>query len=103
MKRSLSTFLATLFLAFPTWADVGHTSHDNARDHAAMTTTLSQGQVQKVDKAQNKLTIKHEPLDNLGMPAMTMVFRVRDVSWLDQVNRATASGFWPRKLMASSP
>lgn len=47
--------------------------------------TLSEGAIQKVDKDTGKLTIKHGPLDNLGMPAMTMAFKVRDLAMLDQV------------------
>ena len=33
------------------------------------------GEVRKVDTEQGKVTIKHDAIDNLGMPAMTMVFR----------------------------
>src|SRR5688572_20364432 len=33
------------------------------------------GEVRKVDKQQGKLTLRHGPLSNLDMPAMTMVFR----------------------------
>ncbi|SDR51409.1 Copper binding protein CusF [Rhizobiales bacterium GAS113] len=36
------------------------------------------GVVEKIDAAQQKITIKHGPLDNLGMPAMTMVFKAAD-------------------------
>ena len=39
----------------------------------------------KVDKAAAKITIKHGPLANLGMPPMTMAFRVSDPAMLDQV------------------
>mgnify|MGYP001141178837 FL=1 len=46
---------------------------------------LTEGVVKKVDKAQGKLTLKHGPLESLDMPGMTMVFRVQDVSWLDQI------------------
>jgi Cu/Ag efflux protein CusF len=46
---------------------------------------LSEGEVKKVDKEAGKLTIKHGPLENLGMPAMTMVFRVADPAMLDEV------------------
>lgn len=46
---------------------------------------LSEGEIRKVDKAAGKLTIKHGPLDNLGMPAMTMIFRVKDPAMLDQI------------------
>ena len=47
--------------------------------------TLSEGEVKRVDKSAGKLIIKHGPLANLGMPAMTMVFRVGDPAMLDQV------------------
>ena len=46
---------------------------------------LAEGGVQKVDKDTGKLTIKHGPLNNLGMPAMTMAFKVQDPAMLDQV------------------
>lgn len=36
---------------------------------------LTAGEVRKVDADQGKLTIKHEPIENLDMPAMTMVFK----------------------------
>lgn len=39
---------------------------------------LTAGEVRKVDLEQGKLTIKHEALDNLDMPAMTMVFKAAD-------------------------
>ncbi|MCS0660564.1 copper-binding protein [Massilia terrae] len=47
--------------------------------------TLSEGGIQKVDKDAGKLTVKHGPLNNLGMPAMTMAFKVQDPAMLDQV------------------
>jgi len=46
---------------------------------------MTEGEVKKVDKDTGKLTIKHGPLTNLDMPAMTMVFRVKDPTMLDQV------------------
>lgn len=46
---------------------------------------LSEGEVKKVDKEAGKITIKHGPLKNLGMPNMTMVFRATDPAMLDQV------------------
>jgi len=35
------------------------------------------GQVQKIDTEQGKITLKHGPIKNLDMDAMTMVFRVQ--------------------------
>lgn len=52
---------------------------------AAFSQEYTKGEVTKVDTAQKKLTIKHEELKNLDMPAMTMVFVVADETMLDQV------------------
>lgn len=41
------------------------------------------GEVRKVDIAQGKLTLRHGPLANLDMPAMTMVFTVSSPKLLD--------------------
>jgi Cu/Ag efflux protein CusF len=46
---------------------------------------LSEGEIKKVDKDAGKLTIKHGPLNNLGMSGMTMAFKVQDPALLDQV------------------
>jgi Cu(I)/Ag(I) efflux system protein CusF len=42
--------------------------------------------VKKLDKANGKVTLKHGALTNLGMPAMTMAFRVKDAAWLDKLH-----------------
>jgi Cu/Ag efflux protein CusF len=39
--------------------------------------------VRKVDTANQKITLRHGPLSNLGMPAMTMVFSVQDAAQLE--------------------
>ena len=46
---------------------------------------MTQGEIRKVDRDAKKLTIRHQPIANLDMPAMTMVFQVRDAAVLDQV------------------
>ena len=57
-------------------------SHTSAANDAKMV----DGQVKKVDKAAGKVTLAHGPLANLGMDMpMTMVFRVKDAAWLDQM------------------
>jgi Cu/Ag efflux protein CusF len=43
------------------------------------------GEVLRIDRAQGKLTLKHGPVPNLDMPAMTMAYRVQDPGWLDQL------------------
>jgi len=46
---------------------------------------LVDGEIKKVNKEAEKITIRHGELKDLGMPAMTMVFRVKDPSMLEQV------------------
>ena len=43
------------------------------------------GTVEKIDKSAGKVTLKHGPIRNLDMDAMTMVFRVQDPSALDRL------------------
>ena len=55
---------------------------------------LSDGVVRKVDKGSGKITIKHGEIKNLGMPPMTMVFRVKDPALLDQLREGDAIRFY---------
>ncbi len=84
MTRIFPALTIALFFAMPAWADTHHAGQSYAA-HASLSSSLSEGQIKKVDLAQGKLTIRHGPLENLGMPAMTMVFRVRDPAMLDDV------------------
>lgn len=59
---------------------------------------LSQGEVRQVDKSAGKITIKHGPLTNLDMPAMTMAFRVKDPAMLDQVKTGDKIAFVAEKV-----
>lgn len=51
----------------------------------ALAQALTEGEVRKVDKAAKKITLKHGPIANLAMPAMTMAFQVKDPAMLDRV------------------
>ena len=53
----------------------------------AVAQEMSEGEIRKVNKDAQKITIKHGPLKNLDMPPMTMVFRVRDAALLDAVKQ----------------
>ena len=46
---------------------------------------FTDGEVKRVDKEGSKITIKHGPITNLGMPGMTMMFHVADPTLLDRV------------------
>jgi Cu/Ag efflux protein CusF len=65
--------------------DIDRSSHRVDPKAMALAAPMSDGEVQKIDKSAGKVTIKHGPLHNLDMPAMTMVFRVKDPAMLDQI------------------
>lgn len=76
-------------LAMPLTGLAAPAMHDTGAGHAMQVAQasgeLSDGEVRKVDKDAQKMTIKHGPLKNLDMPPMTMVFRVKDPTMLDKV------------------
>jgi Cu(I)/Ag(I) efflux system protein CusF len=51
----------------------------------AVNLELSSGEVKKVDRDAQKITIKHGEIKNLEMPPMTMVFKVQEPAFLDKV------------------
>lgn len=71
-------------------------------DHGAMkmmgNTQLVEGVVKKVDKSAGKVTLTHGPLMNLGMPGMTMAFRVKEAGWLDQLKEGDRIRFMADKM-----
>ncbi|AZN99830.1 hypothetical protein EJ066_23355 [Mesorhizobium sp. M9A.F.Ca.ET.002.03.1.2] len=60
---------------------------------SALAQEYVKGEVVKVDAKQQKLTIKHEPLTNLDMPAMTMVFVVAEDGMIEKVKTGQAIEF----------
>ena len=68
MKRFVSTTLLSLALASTALAQGG--------------ADLVDGEVRKVDRDAEKITLKHGEIKSLDMPAMTMVFSVSDKSLL---------------------
>lgn len=77
-------------------------SHDH-QGHAPVAVSsavvsMSEGEVKKVDKDTGRLTIKHGPLENLGMPGMTMVFGVKDASVLEALKAGDKIKFVAEKI-----
>ena len=73
----------------------------NANNVAQLTAAAapqSDGEVRKIDKEQGKLTLRHGPLQNLDMPAMTMVFRVADPKVLDTLKEGDKVKFTAEKV-----
>lgn len=76
----------------------GAAPHDARHPRSAAAETFSTGEVKQVDKTAAKITIKHGPLMNLDMPAMTMVFRVKDPAMLDRVKTGDNIRFVAEKV-----
>jgi len=87
MKTVVVAILVALAGLFPLAAIAAsdHEGHNMNPVKAASESPLNEGIVKKVDKAASKVTISHGPLINLDMPAMTMVFRVKEAAWIDQM------------------
>ena len=62
---------------------------------------MATGEVRKVDKEAGKVTIKHGPLESLGMPPMTMVFRVADPAMLDKMKEGDKINFAADKVQGA--
>jgi Cu/Ag efflux protein CusF len=88
-SRTLALLLCGMLVpAFSATAAQAQQKDERAGYHVAATTpiaALTEGEVRKVDRETKKITIKHGPIRNLDMPAMTMVFQVADAAMLDQV------------------
>ncbi len=89
MKR-FTTMVFTLPMIFAASAVLADAAHQRAQavqlaQASAQTAALSEGEVRKVDPANGKVTIRHGELKNLEMPAMTMVFRVKDPAMLADI------------------
>ncbi len=56
------------------------------------------GEIMKVDKAQQKITLRHGPIANLDMPAMTMVFKVQDAAALESLKAGDRVMFDAEKI-----
>jgi Cu/Ag efflux protein CusF len=94
MKKTILVVLSGIASAFAFSASAAEMSPTHGHGHGHAETRpeterhegeLVAGLIRRVDKSAGKITISHEALANLGMPPMTMSFRVKDASWLDRV------------------
>lgn len=98
---SVLAFVGTACAAAPALALAlaQHGEHSHAAHAAAAAAAdTSDGEIKKVDKEGKKLTIKHGELKNMGMGAMTMVFRVKDPAMLAQVKAGDKVKFTVEKV-----
>jgi Cu(I)/Ag(I) efflux system periplasmic protein CusF len=95
-------FAALLALFLPAGAAVAAPPVPAARSDAMViaqaSTAMTEGEVRKVDKGSGKITLKHAEIRNLDMPAMTMVFQVKDAALLDRVKQGDKVRFHAEKV-----
>lgn len=85
VKARLLAAAAMLSLgASGAFAAEDHSQHSAAAaaSTSAGAMAMTSGEVRKVDVDQGKVTLKHEAIANLDMPAMTMVFRAQSADQL---------------------
>ena len=86
-KTNLSLLAATalLSLSMPHFVHAAETpAKDGMKSEmTAAAADMTDGEIRKVDKDSKKITIKHGEIKNLDMPAMTMVFQVKDAAMLE--------------------
>ena len=86
MRNTLKLLsFAALMVTVPVFAQAGGGSASVVAQAAPASSAEVDGEVQRIDKDAGKITLKHGPIPNLEMPAMTMVFRVKDPAMLDSV------------------
>ncbi len=101
--KNLKTLKALLLATLAVGAFHAAIAADNApetkNDQAASVSNMdmTDGEVKKVDKSANKITLKHGDIKNLEMPGMTMVFKVRDPVVLDTLKAGDKVKFHAEK------
>ena len=90
MKPCAMTSVRILLALAVAGAPVAHAQSTQPADQdqqragtASAQELLSEGEVRKIDREAGKLTLRHGPLTNLDMPAMTMVFTAADPKLLE--------------------
>ena len=72
MNRKLSSAVVSVLLA-------------TSAAWAQKVSEVTDGEIRRVNKEAQKITIRHAEIKSLDMPPMTMVFQVKDPAMLDQV------------------
>ena len=96
IKSITAAVIAGAFLVPLAHADSGH--QKKAASEASQPAPMADGEIRRIDKDAKKITIKHGPLESLDMPAMTMVFQVRDLAMLERVKVGDKVKFQAEKI-----
>ena len=100
----IAHIIAAVAVAFTAPLAVAQSAPASAADHSAhhpaatASAPQGEGEVRKIDKEQGKVTLRHGPLANLDMPAMTMVFRVASPKLLEGLKEGDKVKFTADKV-----
>jgi Cu/Ag efflux protein CusF len=98
MKRIAIASILAAATAIPAFADASNHKEAGVQS-SAQAASLADGEVRKVDKDAQKITLRHGPLPDLDMPKpMTMVYRVKDPAMLDRVKAGDKVKFEAEKI-----
>lgn len=98
MKALVSlTFASMLVVTGPAWA-AGDAAPAASGSATQASTELTEGEVRKIDMDNKKITLRHGEIKNLGMPAMSMVFQVKDPAMLDKIKIGDKVRFTAEKM-----
>ena len=92
--KTLIPLLAALAFVSPLHAET-------AAPPAAQSSVMSDGVVRKIDAANGKITLRHGPIVNIDMPAMTMVFRAQPPELLNRVKVGDKVKFHAEEIKGS--
>ncbi len=122
MKTTVQTLAVLAFAAAvttPALAAGSHADHDHSTpegmaQHMQMMQSMpgmqaasptaaagrheTDGVVRKIDAAASKITLRHGPIPNLGMGAMTMGYQVKDKAMLDGLKDGDAVRFTAERV-----
>lgn len=87
-----ATLLTVGLLSPAAWAAT-HGAPSAQASAPVASSDMTDAEVRKVDREAGKVTLKHADIKSLDMPAMTMVFQVRDKAMLDKLQPGTRVQF----------
>lgn len=62
---------------------------------------MSHGVVRMIDRHAGRMVLRHGPIENLGVPPMTMIFRIKDPKLIEGIESGAAVRFMADRLEGS--
>ena len=98
MRFITAVTVAAALAVAPAFAQAPSAPSPAAEASPAAAQDYAEGEVRRVDKDTQKVTLRHGPIPNLGMGNMTMVFRVTDPAMLEAVKQGDKVRFRADKV-----